>query len=135
MIDLAGRVSTPSEIHYVGMDPFEGRTESSGPPIRLKTVHQRLRSTGARIQLVPGDPAGNMIRLANSLGKVDLLIVPSEFDSPSFARMWYFVPRTLHSRTLVFIESPLADGRRSLRLKPRREIDQLAVLGFKRRAA
>ena len=135
MIEVAGRDLPRTEIHYVGMDPFEGRTESSGPPIRLKTVHQRLRATEARIQLVPGDPAGSMIRLANSLRKVDLLIVPAEFDSPCFARMWYFVPRTLHARTLVFVEGPLPDGRRSLRLKPRREIDQLAASGFNRRAA
>ena len=41
----------------------------------------------------------------------------------------------LHERSLVFIDVPLPDGQRSLRLKPRREIDQLAALAPRRRAA
>ena len=135
MIELLGRVSTQADVHYVGMDPFEGRTQSSGPPISLKEVHQRLRTTGARIQLVPGNPSDSLIRLANSLGKIDLLIVPADLDSPTFARMWYFVPRMLHGRSLVYIDGRLPDGRRLLRWKPRREIDQLALLVFNRRAA
>jgi len=41
----------------------------------------------------------------------------------------------LHERSLVFIDAPMPDGRRSLRLKLRREIDQLASLGPRHRAA
>ena len=135
MIEVAQQTTARPDVHYVGMDRFEDRTESSGVGIGLKAAHQLLQGTGARVQLVPGDPSDGLIRLANSLGKVDLLIVPAELDSPSFARIWFFVPRMLHGRSLVFIDEQLADGQRSLRLKPRREIDRLALVGPSRRAA
>jgi hypothetical protein len=135
MIELAGRISDVSDIHYVGMDPFEGRSESEGKPICLKDVHQRLRSTGVRVQLVPGNPVESLIRLANSLGKVDLLIVPAEIESAEYARAWFFVPRMLHAGTQVFVGSVTPDGRRVLRLKSHAEIDEQASRGNSRRAA
>jgi hypothetical protein len=135
MIEVAQRRCQPSPIHYVGMDLFEGRPASNGSVISLKTAHQLLRSTGARVQLVPGNPPDTLIRLANSLGKVDLLIVPAELDSPAFSRVWFFVPRMLHARSLVFVEGPSVDGQRSLRPKSRHEIDSLAAVGVGRRVA
>jgi hypothetical protein len=135
MIEMAGRVSASSDIHYVGMDPFEGRSESDGKPISLKEIHQRLRATGVRVQLVPGNPPESLMRLANSLGKIDMLIVPAELDSSSYARIWFFVPRMLHERTQVFVESRLPDGQRTLRLKTHREIEELASHSCNRRAA
>ena len=135
MIEVARRTSPASDIHYVGMDLFESRPASDGPGVSLKAVHQLLRATGARVQLVPGNPCDGLVRLANSLGKVDLLIVPEIFESPSLARAWFFVPRMLHERSLVFVERTLADGQKSLTLKPRHEIDRLAMLVPNRRAA
>jgi hypothetical protein len=139
MIEVAWRTSPTPDVHYVGMDPFEGRTESSAPGLSLKAAHQLLRgsdnSTGVRVQLVPGSPSDGLVRMANALGKVDLLIVPAELDSPTHARLWYFVPRMLHERSLVFVDTPLPDGERSLRPKPRPEIERLALLGMGRRAA
>jgi hypothetical protein len=136
MIGIAQQTVPDSEIHYVGMDLFEGRPATSGPPsLALKVAHQLLRSTGVRVQLVPGNPADSLIRLANSLGKVDLLIVPAELDSPASARVWFFVPRMLHERSLVFVERVRADGQKTFAIKPRHEIDQLAAAGFSRRAA
>jgi hypothetical protein len=142
MIEVARRCSGQSGVHYVGMDLFEGRTESNGPRISLKKAHQLLSgnktrglAAAARVQLVPGDPAEGLIRMANSLGKADLLIVPAELDSLSHARMWYFVPRMLHDRSLVFVDGQPTDGQQSLRLKPREEIERLALLGTGRRAA
>ncbi len=135
MIDIARRTSKPSDVHYVGIDLFEGRPVSSGPGISLKAAHQLLRGTGARVQLVPGNPFDSLVRSANSLGKIDLLIVPAELDSPSFARVWFFVPRMLHERSLVFVERVLDDGQTALTIKPRHEIDRFAAIGLGRRAA
>jgi hypothetical protein len=135
MIDVARCASPPSDVHYVGMDLFEGRTESSGPGMSLKAAYQLLRGTGVRVQLVPGNPSDGLVRLANSLGKVDLLILPAELDSPEFARLWFFVPRMLHDDSVVLIDGPSDDGRRSLVTKPRHEIDRLATAGVGRRAA
>ena len=126
MIEVAGRTSSPEDIHYVGMDLFEGRAGSGQAALSLKEAHQLLRATGVRVQLVPGNPAESLIRLANSLHKVDLLIL--------LARMWFFVPRLLHERTQVFVES-VQDGQKVLRIKPRAEIDRMASGTATRRAA
>ncbi len=135
LIEAASQNSTSSDVHYVGMDPFEGRSESDGQPIHLKDVHQRLRATGARVQLVPGNPADSLIRLANSLGKIDLLIVPEALESPANARMWFFVPRMLHDNSQVYVERCNSEGQRTFCRKARSEIDDLASLGCHRRAA
>lgn len=135
IINVAQQTLPDSEIHYVGMDLFEGRPATSEPSLSLKVAHQLLRNTGVRVQLVPGQPADSLIRLANSLGKVDLLIVPAELDSPASARVWFFVPRMLHERSLVFVERVQASGQKTFAIKPRHEIDQLAAAGFSRRAA
>jgi hypothetical protein len=135
MIEIAQRVLPPTDIHYVGLDLFEGRTDTTGPNSSLKEIHQLLRATGVRVQLVPGNPVEGLIRLANSLGKVDLLLMPSDLDSPAAARVWFFVPRMLHENTLVFVDSISADGKHLLRQKTRQEIDNLAAKGFVRRAA
>ncbi len=135
MIETAKQTSSPEDIHYVGMDLFEGRPQARGPALSLKAAHQRLRATGVRVQLVPGNPADSLIRLANSLGKVDLLIVPAELESASPARTWFFVPRILHERTLVLVEGERDDGQKTLRIKPHKEIEQAASGPGIRRAA
>ncbi len=134
MIEAARRASPGEAIHYVGMDRFEGRCETDGPGLSLKAAHQLLRADGVRVQLVPGDPAETLMRVANSLGKVDLLIVPAEMDSPAFARTWFFVPRMLHEQSLVFVERTAEDGSALLTLKPRQEIDALASVAARRAA-
>ncbi len=92
------------------MDPFEDRSEADAPGLTLKAAHQLLRRDGVRVQLVPGNPADSLLRVANSLGKVDLLILPAMLESASFARTWFFVPRMLHEQSLVFVERTLEDG-------------------------
>jgi hypothetical protein len=135
MIDVARLASPAAEVHYVGLDPFEGRSESDGPGLTLKAAHQLLRRDGVRVQLIPGTPADSLTRVANSLGKVDVLIVPAALESASFARTWFFVPRMLHERSLVFVERTLENGEALLEIKPRCEIDALASLGVRRQAA
>ena len=96
MIDVARLASPGQEVCYVGLDLFEGRSEADGPGLSLKAAYQLLRGVGARVQLVPGNPSESLARAANSLGKVDLLIVPAGLESPSSSRAWFFVPRMLH---------------------------------------
>jgi hypothetical protein len=135
MIEVAKMTSPEAEIQYIGMDLFESRPNFHGPGTSLKEVHQLLRGVGARIQLVPGNPSDGLVRLANSLGKVDLLIVPEDMDSPTMARVWYFVPRMLHAKSLVFVDCVTADGQHALRQKSRQEVDRLASASQKHRAA
>jgi hypothetical protein len=135
MIDMAKLASPGEEIQYVGVDPFEGRSEADGPGLTLKAAHQLLRRDGVRVQLVPGDLGDALARVANSLGKVDLLIVPAALEAAAFARTWFFVPRMLHEQSLVFVERTLENGQALLEIKPRSEIDVLASAGVRRQAA
>jgi hypothetical protein len=135
MIHVAKLASPGEEIHYVGVDPFEGRSEADGPGLTLKAAYRLLRSEGVRVQLVPGNPADALTHVVNSLGKVDLLIVPTELDSPLFSRAWFFVPRMLHERSLVFIDPLVENGQMLAETKPRYEIEVLASMGIRRRAA
>jgi hypothetical protein len=135
MIQTARLASPASELRYVGLDRFEDRTESDGSGLSLKAAHQLLRGVPAHIQLIPGPPAEMLIRMANSLGKVDLLLIPAAFDEPEFARFWRFVPRMLHEGSVVFVERPGENGQRQLAVKSRLDIDQQAVAVAVRRAA
>jgi hypothetical protein len=135
MIELARQSSDEQGVHYVGIDPFEDRAESDGPGLTLKAAHQLLRGAGIRVQLTPGKPAEIIPRIANALGKVDLLVVPAELDDPSHGWFWFFVPRMLHNQSLVFIRKNLDDGRSVFRIKPHEEIERLAAAGARRRAA
>jgi hypothetical protein len=135
LIEAARKASPDQDIHYVGIDLFEGRSESDGPGLTLKAAYQLLRRDRVRVQLVPGDLAETLIRVANSLGKVDLLVVPERLDAAEFARAWFFVPRMLHEQSAVFIERAQEKGQLLLETKPRYEINVLADVGTRRRAA
>ena len=134
MIEIARQISPGAEIHYVGMDPFEDQSRLGGSGISLKVAYQRLRATGAKVQLVPGIPSEGLIRMANSLGNVDLLILPTEFEE-SNAKAWHFVPRMLNKHSLVFVEGTSAEGIPSVRLKSHAEIDRAVAATMGRRAA
>jgi hypothetical protein len=135
MIEVARLASPLQAIHYVGLDRFEDQPQSDGASLTLKAAHQLLRRDGVRVQLVPGPPSDSLERIANSLGKIDLLVVPAEFDSPSSARAWFFVPRMLHESSLVFVERLADDGRRLLEIRSRSQIEALASAGVRRHAA
>ncbi len=134
MIDVAAVQAPRCEVQYIGLDLFETRGEADGPGLSLKTAYQKLRATGARVRLVPGDPLDGLARVANSLGTVDLLIFSAGLDR-SCSRAWWFVPRLLHERTQVGVEQPAADGTTRMFWKTRAEIEQLASAAAKRRAA
>jgi hypothetical protein len=73
-------------------------------------------------------------RMANMLGKVDILILPCEVETSASARFWFFVPRLLHENTLVFVERVSDDGQPEMRLKPHEEILALAAPPVRRAA-
>jgi hypothetical protein len=133
MIEAARKASPESEIRYVGLDFFEACVEPNQPGLSLKAAYQLLRASGAKVQLIPGDPTEGLIRMANALGKVDLLVLPEDLFSSTFARFWYFVPRILHDGTSIFADGVTAEGERSLQRKSHQEIVDLA--GSQRRRA
>ena len=115
MIFIAGRRG--NLISYTGIDEFEGRAgnvqgdDSPGDaPLSLKQAYQRLRPTGAKVQLVPGPPLAALERMANALTGTDLLVLSQGLDARSLQSAWFYVPRMLHRGTVVYLEESLPEG-------------------------
>jgi hypothetical protein len=136
MIEVARLQFPPDQIHYTGIDLFEARAPSDGSRTTLKSVYRQLMRTGARVQLLPGDPFMALARSANRLGGSQLLLISAAHDPGSLARAWFYVPRMLSNDALVLIEEPSGPGgERAIRHVAREEIDRLAHAASLRRAA
>jgi len=135
MIQLARLVSPEGELHYTGMDLFEGREASDGPGVSLKRAHQLLTPMEAKIRLIPGDPASMLAAMANSLGRVDLVVISARQNTPSLAKAWYYLPRLLRPTSEVLLEELQPGGTIALRSLSLSEIATLAAATAPRRVA
>jgi hypothetical protein len=135
MIQLATEFHSPQDIRYTGVDMFEGRTEANSPGISLREAHCMLKATGVRVQLVPGTPYEGLSRVANSLGKVDLVLLCMDPDSEELRQVCFYLPRLLDENSLVLLKtSTSAEADAPIRPLALSEIEQLAGT-LRRRAA
>lgn len=124
MLQLANYYSPGEKIRFAGIDLFEGRDDpSSGMP--LKEAHRLLKASGARVQLVPGDPLSALSRSANSLQGTDLLVIGGDQDERSLEQAWFYVPRMLQDDSIVVIED-LTGSQPNFRVVSAKSIDQFA---------
>jgi hypothetical protein len=135
MLELAGEYHGPSDLHYVGIDLFEDRPASNGPGLSLKEAHRLLKASGARIQLAPGTPLEGLAREANRLGKVDLIVVSPQPNAQQLAYAWFYIPRLLHEQSVVLLETSDQDENPSVRVVDRAEIELLAGMAGRQKAA
>jgi hypothetical protein len=126
MLALACQFHPAGEVHFTGMDRFEDRPAGQGPGITLREAHRALRATGAKVQLVPGNPCEGLSRAANGMGKLDLLVLAPGADGEDLAGAWFYVPRLLDEHSLVFLQAPGPDGEPTIRLVEHGEIARLA---------
>jgi len=110
MIRIAQKYSGSSTIRYTGIDRFEDR-DPSQTPLKLIEMHRQLNGLGAKAQLVPGDFASSVQRIANSHLRTDLLVVHCDseadaFSDEGFAHAWKFLPRMLHASSQVMLFYP-----------------------------
>ncbi len=132
LIRMAQRCHAADEVCYIGLDPFEARTARDGPGITLKLAYRMLRATGAQVRLLPGEPLAVLAHAANAIGTVDLAVFSARLDPQLLAETWFYVPRLLHPRSEVYLETNLPGNRQSVR---RVEPDELAALAAPRRRA
>jgi hypothetical protein len=118
LIEMARRTGLADTIHYTGIDLFE-----LSPPgkerLSLKAAHCQLKTTRARVRLVPGDAYTALASAANHIGQCDLIVISGSgnlcqvgegrqgaacLDTDPLARAWFYVPRLLHPATQVFVE-------------------------------
>lgn len=128
--------TAPGQVHYVGLDRFEGRLPTDPPGVSLKQAHQRLHALG-RVQLVPGNVDGSLSRLCNHLGVFDLVLVSSDNDPRHLERCWFFIQRVVNDRTTVLVETAESGGRAATVWKTvtKPQIDELASRTILKRVA
>jgi hypothetical protein len=118
---------------YTGIDLFEARVGDVAKT-SLKDAFAELRCPGVRVQLVPGDPATALRRVANELTSTDLLLISADQDQVSLSRGWTWIPRMLTSASLVFSEELNSQtNRRQWRRLKLGEIQALASQSAKTR--
>ncbi len=101
IIKLARKRRRGAEVHYIGVDQFELRPRAE-TRLTLKTAYRLLRAAGARVKLVPGDPLSALARTANSINRVDTVIIAHDVDAQSLARAWFYLPRMLANSAVVY---------------------------------
>jgi hypothetical protein len=90
-------------LRYTGIDLFEARLDRQSG-LSLKAAFHNLRRPGFQIKLVPGDPYNALVRAANGLPGTDLVIISADQDRESLQRAWTYMPRMLHTSSLVYQE-------------------------------
>jgi len=133
MIQVAARYRTAGPIRYAGVDLFETRS-AEHPGLTLKQAHRLLKPSGARVQLIPGDPLAALARAANALAGTDLVIISADQDASSLTAAWFYVPRMLHEGSCVLVECEAEEGKLELRPLSKSEIHARAR-GRRRRMA
>lgn len=133
MIEAAALHSPVGDVHYTGIDLFEDRTATDGPGMPLKAAHRLLKATGARIQLVPGDPHTALSRAANALGGTELVVISAGHDPKSLAQAWFYLPRMLREGSQVLVEQAQGpEGRPVVRAVREERVAELAATSFNR---
>jgi hypothetical protein len=131
----AAQANDPAaKVSYTAVDLFELRAAQE-PRLSLKDAYCRLKATGARVRLLPGDPWSALSRHANTLTGTDLLVVAAGQEADSLKRAWFYVPRMLHGPSQVYLErrdDPSQPA--ALHLLPAAEIHQLAAAPARRAA-
>lgn len=136
IIQVAGLCGSIDEVRYTGVDLFEARSADCRTGITLKQAHCLLKTSGARAQVVPGDPFSALARIANSLPELDLILIAADQQGESLDRAWFYMPRMLSANTVVLCEMADAKtGQTTWVRVERREIEQKAMPVRQRRAA
>lgn len=135
MIETMQRASHEQPVSYCGIDLFELSHGHRSAGLSLKAAHCKLKPTGARVRLVPGDPFSALAAMANTIGACDVIVIAAGHEADSLQRAWFYVPRLLHSTTQVFVEQT-GDGKTPIfESLSHDEIRRRAQAGMPRRTA
>ena len=134
MLDLASSHHPKEELFYVGIDLFEARGTAT-PGLKLKEAHCRLKARGYKGQLIPGDPYSALARSANGLRNIDVVVIAADQNAASLAQAWFYLPRVLHAKSVVYHEQAVAEGGMSLVVVDRATIEARAQRPHRRTVA
>lgn len=103
LLAVAQKFNPDSKIKYTGVDLFDARGEDE-TPLKLIEMHRKLNAVDAKTQLVPGDLASALPRIANSHVRTDMVILSAGFEEEEFEATQMFLPRMLHPSSVVLIQ-------------------------------
>lgn len=103
MIQVAYSYSNSDALRYTGVDLFDARLDSQRP-LKLIEMHKRMKGLPAKTQLVPGDLASAIQRIANSHLRTDLVVLSHGFDDAQFDAAISFIPRMMHSSSMLLVQ-------------------------------
>lgn len=134
LIEVAQRYAVSSPVHHTGLDWFEARPQHQSK-LALKHAHCLLRATGGQIRLVPGEPARSLAVVANAHQNMDLILISAAVADDDLVASWFFVPRMLHSRSLILRERRTVQGEPSFDWLSHSQVAEWAGRKSARRAA
>ncbi len=85
------------EVRYAAIDQFE----MSDGPVSLKEFHQSLRASEIKAQIFPNPLAPGLIRLASTIGSVDLVLIAVDVDQWQDPAVLPLIHRVSHAKTVV----------------------------------
>lgn len=88
-----------NDASYIGIDGFE-----LAGSVSLKEIHRTLRSGGVRPQLFPGPADLGIMRIAHTIGSVDLILVSAGPDHSQNDAVLSLLSRICHPNTVVLME-------------------------------
>jgi hypothetical protein len=109
LIEVAQRYAADGKVSFTGIDWFEVRAQEL-PALPLKEAYRVLRATEASVRLVPGMPGRSLAVAANAHQNTDLVLISSIVHDSELQAAWFYVPRMLHSASVVLRERRDASG-------------------------
>jgi hypothetical protein len=135
MIEAAAGMCPVGRVEYTGIDLFEMADPQAGPTLNLKAAYCLLRPSGAKVRLVPGDPAVALGRVANEVRDVDLVLVSPRISDEAMQGAWFYLPRMLHERSVVLLSRRSEAQAMTLQQLDLPQVAQLAGRTHPRKAA
>ena len=134
MLEVASRHHPKDDLFYVGIDGFEARPATC-PGLSLKEAHRRFKARQFKAQLLPGDPYAALMRAANALRNIDLVVISADQNAASLAQAWFYLPRVLHAKSVVYQEQVGPEGAPVLVALDRATVDARAQKPHRRGVA
>ena len=91
----------PTSIRFVAMDQFE----MGGGSHTLKEFHQLMRNSGVRPQVFPEPIDRGLMRVAHTIGSIDLIIISSDAGSWQTPETKSLLSRISHEDSLILFET------------------------------
>ncbi len=86
------------QVRYAAIDQFE----MSDSPVTLKEFHRSLRAAQTRAQLFPDSISRGLVRIASTIGTIDLVLIAAEADQWQTPAILPLIDRITHQDSVVF---------------------------------